>query len=549
MVERFLIWCSGAKADILFEDAPTDRPKHVGIGGTVLFTGLLAIFSGGYAVQMTFQNYWISIPFGILWGLIIFNLDRYIVSSMRKTGDWRSELAFATPRFLLALVLAVVVSKPIELRLFDDSISTQFKLTRGQLVRDAQTRVAAELASREAKKDTLIQKLKRAGTIVTEDKQLNKTDENVNAQTQRIENIRQAIKQNQQKINANMVVIGYDSLGTPRWGPNSIARSLISSNRILQKDLALEEGIRDSLLVANRKLGSNLANNSESLRNSLTAQIAAQDSLIAQWRDEDGPATLKADTAALSSTMDLPAKIDALSKLSDANEQVKYASWLITLLFILLECSPVIVKLLSNKGPYDIVLERMEYEVDLAQKKIISDLNDEVNNRLKEVQELNKLSGEVRIRTERSKLDAELRANEALLQQIASRQADLAQIAVDKWYKEEKARLVNDDQAQHVLGSNTLPASFLEHGLWKRSNGKESESYLFNNGSPGPQQPLLCIKAGDPHKGTWQYVDASKQAVSIEVLGTKDTWTVIDSSPHRMKLASPVNGSIELLRV
>lgn len=450
MVERFLIWCSGANADILFEDAPTDRPKHIGIGGTVLFTGLLAIFSGGYAVQMTFQNYWISVPFGILWGLIIFNLDRYIVSSMRKTGDWRVELAFATPRFLLALVLAVVVSKPIELRLFDDSISTQFKITRGQRVRDANIRVATELASREAKKDSLIQKLKSAGTLVTEDEQLKKTGENVQTQTQRIENIRQTIAQNQRKINANMIVIGYDSLGNQRWGPNNIARSLISANKSLQKDLALEEGVRDSLIVANRKLGSDLANNSESLRNSLNAQIAAQDSLIARWRDVEGPATLTADTAALSSTMDLPAKIDALSKLSAANQQVKYASWLITLLFILLECSPVIVKLLSNKGPYDVVLERMEYEVDLAQKKIISDLNDEVNNRLKEIQELNKLSGEVRLRSERSKLDAELRANEALLQQIASRQADLAKIAVDKWYKEEKARLVNDAQVQHA---------------------------------------------------------------------------------------------------
>ena len=88
-----------------------------------------------------------------------------------------------------------------------------------------------------------------------------------------------------------------------------------------------------------------------------------------------------------------------------------WTSILITLLFITIETAPIIVKLLSKKGPYDELLERIEYEHFLEQQKIISDKNEEINNLLVEIQSINKLKGEVRMKTEKSKLDAELQAN------------------------------------------------------------------------------------------------------------------------------------------
>lgn len=60
--------------------------------------------------------------FALLWGSIIFNLDRFLVSSIKKEGPFSKQLSLAIPRFLLAAVLALVIAKPLELRIFESEI-------------------------------------------------------------------------------------------------------------------------------------------------------------------------------------------------------------------------------------------------------------------------------------------------------------------------------------------------------------------------------------------------------------------------------------------
>src|SRR6185369_2061548 len=93
---RFLWWCAGVVPDTL-RLYPIERTKYEGIGGAVLTTGVLAFFSGFYAIYSTLASGSYAIPasvaFGIIWALTIFNLDRYIVSSLRQRTDpatpWR----------------------------------------------------------------------------------------------------------------------------------------------------------------------------------------------------------------------------------------------------------------------------------------------------------------------------------------------------------------------------------------------------------------------------------------------------------------------------
>jgi Holliday junction resolvasome RuvABC endonuclease subunit len=47
--------------------------------------------------------------FGIVWGLLIFNLDRFIVSTIRKRDRFSSEFLQATPRIILAIIIAIVI--------------------------------------------------------------------------------------------------------------------------------------------------------------------------------------------------------------------------------------------------------------------------------------------------------------------------------------------------------------------------------------------------------------------------------------------------------
>ncbi|MDO7743027.1 MAG: DUF4407 domain-containing protein, partial [Pedobacter sp.] len=80
-LSRFFWFCSGVHQPTL-EKHPTEHNKYVGIGATIFFTGLFAALSGGYAMYFVFKGdtaaVLFAIFFGLLWGLAIFNMDRYI---------------------------------------------------------------------------------------------------------------------------------------------------------------------------------------------------------------------------------------------------------------------------------------------------------------------------------------------------------------------------------------------------------------------------------------------------------------------------------------
>jgi hypothetical protein len=71
----------------------------------------------------------LSTLFGLIWGLIIFNLDRFIVTSTGK-GDGteaitKQEIKGALPRIIMGVIIALTISKPIEIRMFKTEIDVE----------------------------------------------------------------------------------------------------------------------------------------------------------------------------------------------------------------------------------------------------------------------------------------------------------------------------------------------------------------------------------------------------------------------------------------
>ncbi len=142
-ITRFLWWCAGADAYFLMKSPKQDRVKYAGIGGIVLATGLLAAVSGGFAFYTIFKTKGdandaagISLGLGIgivlfmiVWGTIIFNLDRFIISSTGK-GDgtdsitWK-EMGQAIPRIIIAIVLGFAISAPLEIKILESEINSE----------------------------------------------------------------------------------------------------------------------------------------------------------------------------------------------------------------------------------------------------------------------------------------------------------------------------------------------------------------------------------------------------------------------------------------
>ena len=138
-----LFWkAAGADRYILERSTYSDQVKYMCLGGIIVATGLMAGVAGGYAFYTIFEpkgssleaNFsWpvtvASVIFGILWGAMIFNLDRFIVSSTGK-GDgteaitWE-EFKTALPRLLMGIIIAITISKPLEIRMFKSEIDVE----------------------------------------------------------------------------------------------------------------------------------------------------------------------------------------------------------------------------------------------------------------------------------------------------------------------------------------------------------------------------------------------------------------------------------------
>jgi hypothetical protein len=139
IIERILWFGAGADANLLLRCPHSDRVKYQGLGGIVWATGILAFIAMTFAIsvifyknsEISFESVSVPLSIGFIWGAIIFNLDRFIISSTGK-GDGSdkitgSELINALPRILMACVIALSISAPLEIKLFDDEITKFFQ--------------------------------------------------------------------------------------------------------------------------------------------------------------------------------------------------------------------------------------------------------------------------------------------------------------------------------------------------------------------------------------------------------------------------------------
>jgi hypothetical protein len=155
IITKFLWWCAGADAYFLSRSPMQDRVKYAGIGGIVLCTGVLAAFSGGFAFHTIFgpkgeaieisalttlADTISSAVFGLVWGLVIFNLDRFIISSTGK-GDGTDSITWkeffqALPRIVIAVILGFAISAPLEIQILKSEIDAELQKFQTQYVQE-----------------------------------------------------------------------------------------------------------------------------------------------------------------------------------------------------------------------------------------------------------------------------------------------------------------------------------------------------------------------------------------------------------------------------
>ena len=377
-IYKFFCWCSGARLYIL-KECPSDFNKYFGIGTIVFLTGVLASVSGGYALYTIFNNYIISIAFGILWGILIFSLDWYIVSSLKKENKPLKEIASSLPRIILAILLAVVISLPLKLKLFEKEINAELVT----LISDRSVNYTNQVF-KEFDELSMLEK-----------KNTNLNNEITSKQKQRDELFNMIIEEAE----------GRSPTGMAGKGPVYEEK---------KKQLDKIEAELEEIKAINLK------------------QIADNDELIVQLRQErinqvnEGKSVNKEYDGLL-------ARMEALSAISLRNTAVHYANLFLLILFICIESAPILVKLMSKRGPYDELFDLEEYRKTVEAKKEMAHIKLNTHNLINIASD-----------TQKMKSDANQQINKTLIDKIKETQTKLNDIKIQKW-EEEQLKIISED--------------------------------------------------------------------------------------------------------
>jgi len=320
---QFFWWCSGANTDVLRDCPHSEQNKYVGIGATVFFTGLLASISGGYALYTVFNSLYPSIAFGIIWGFVIFNLDRFIVSTLRKEDRFWNEFKLVLPRLILAFILAIVISKPLELKIFEKEIAQKVE---------------------EQQREFAIQSQRKT------EQQFNPIADSLRKEIDQYKN--EIAKMGVSRDSLYTAFIG-EAEGTR--GTNKLGKGPVFKEKKMQYD-KIEQEMKD-------------------LQTKYQPLIDEREKQVLALKAQRDTAYAKAQPA-ITNYDGLMARLDGLAKLP------QIPSLFIMLLFICIETAPVLSKLFSAKGPYDEKLKNIEHEIELNTLENINQRNHELNKKL-----------------------------------------------------------------------------------------------------------------------------------------------------------------------
>lgn len=317
MLKRFFLLCSGVDTDIVNGCSNGEQNKYAGIGATVFFTAIMAFIAASYALFTVFDNVFIAVAFGLVWGFLIFNLDRFIVSTIKKRDNFLDEFIQASPRIILAIIIAVVISKPLEIKIFEKEINTVLLKEKNEMALANKKQVAGYFQSDLDKNKAQIDSLKS---------DITKKEKEVDA------------------LYSTYITEAEGTAGTKKLGKGPVYKEKREKHDAALQDLA-------TLKTANQTKINDLEAKAKTLQADLDKKVTETQPIIDGF---DG----------------LMARINALNKLP------WLPSFFIMLLFLAIETSPIIAKLLSPKGEYDFKQEDSEMGIKnvIAQNRYQSEL-------------------------------------------------------------------------------------------------------------------------------------------------------------------------------
>ncbi|QYG12662.1 DUF4407 domain-containing protein [Microbacterium sp. PAMC22086] len=398
---RTLAILGGAEGEIL-DRVPGETPRFVQmffvLAGTALVSAISMLFALTTGVQAAI---WLAVPLALVWALIIFNLDRFLTSTMSSTRNvWRL-IGLAIPRVIMAAIIGFVVAEPLVLQIFHNDIAREVastNITQSQSDQEA-LESGPEKIALDAASAKVAELENQAATGIVAGTDASSATESAAQAT--VDDVTAKMTAQQAVIDQARVLYQCELTGEGAGtvpgctGVNGQGASSDAAKAQLAEAQQTYDALAAQLRTANEELAaagaaakentsSSEAQNREQAKSQLPTARDSYDQALAAYN-------ARADAVAQGNAgaVGLLSQISGLNRLSEKEPSILWAHILIAALFFMIELLPVLVKVLTSYGDpslYEkaaairkqVALDRVTAEGFRDRAKIVTDQSQEV---------------------------------------------------------------------------------------------------------------------------------------------------------------------------
>lgn len=359
---RTMAILGGAEGEIL-DRVPGETPRFVQMFFVLLGTALVSAISMLFALTTGVQvAVWVAVPLAIVWAAIIFNLDRFLTSTMTSTRSVVKLIALALPRVAMAALIGVLVAEPLVLQVFNNDIAREVastNITQSQSDQDALEQGPEKKALDSASERVAVLE-NQAATGIVSGTEAGSASTSAAAAT--VDDLTGKMADQQKVIDEARALYQCELTGE---GAGTVpgctgVNGQGSSSDAAKAQLAQAQQTYDALAAQLRSANDDLSAAEASAKENTTASEAtnrqqAKDQLpAAQQTYEQALAAYnaRADSVAAGNAqaVGLLSQITGLNRLAAKEPTIWWAHLLIAALFFMIELLPVLVKVLTSWG-------------------------------------------------------------------------------------------------------------------------------------------------------------------------------------------------------
>ncbi|MBT2483706.1 MULTISPECIES: DUF4407 domain-containing protein [unclassified Microbacterium] len=359
---RTLAILGGAEGEIL-DRVPGETPRFVQmffvLAGTALVSAISMLFALTTGVQAAI---WLAVPLAMVWALIIFNLDRFLTSTMTSTRNVFKLIGLAIPRVIMAAIIGFVVAEPLVLQIFHNDIAREVaatNITQSQSDQEA-LETGPEKIALDAATARVAELDNQAATGIVAGTESSSATESAAQAT--VDDVTAKMTEQQAVIDQARALYQCELTGEGAGtvpgctGVNGEGASSDAAQAQLAEAQQTYDALAAQLRTANEELAaagtaakentsSSESQNREQAQSQLPAARDSYDQALAAYN-------ARADAVAQGNAgaVGLLSQISGLNRLSEKEPTILWAHILIAALFFMIELLPVLVKVLTSYG-------------------------------------------------------------------------------------------------------------------------------------------------------------------------------------------------------